>query len=301
MYQIKQLPEDFVVNEVLDLKTEEGSFSYYKLTKNNISLDDALEVISEKLNIKRKFINFAGTKDKKAVTTQTISISKGPKKDFDFGNVRLDYVGMGKERINLGQLKGNTFEIIIRNIEKMPEPKTKFVNSFGEQRFGIHKNNHEVGKLLLKRDFKSACALIDNRKIQAYLREKPTDFIGALRQLNKKILMMYIHAYQSHLWNALTEKHKEDIILPLIGFETENNEAEALLKKDGLSTRDFIFREIPELSSSGDSRNIYAEAEKLEIGIPEDDELNKGKKKLKLKFFLKKGSYATEFIRQVML
>jgi len=306
-YQIKQKPEDFKVEEVMELKIEKnGKYSYYILEKTNFSTVRAIQKIADMLHVTRKYINFSGSKDKKAITKQYISIQSGPKRSFETPDLKLTYIGKGNKRINLGELKGNNFEIIVRNIKNLPEikGKEKFLNLFGEQRFST--NNIEIGRKLLKRDFKGACELIDNEKLQNYLEKNPTDFIGALRQIDKKILSFYIHAYQSSIWNKIAKEYDDgkNRIIPIVGFDTElkgeiGKKIQEELKKDNLTQRSFIFRELPEITSAGSERKQYAEAKNLEIRKLENDEMNPGMKKIKLKFFLPKGCYATEFIKHI--
>jgi tRNA(Glu) U13 pseudouridine synthase TruD len=62
-----------------------------------------------------------------------------------------------------------------------------------------------------------------------------------------------------------------------------------------------VIKEFPELSSEGTERDVFAEAQKLSIGELEGDELNPGRKKVKLSFVLQPGSYATEFVRQLFI
>jgi len=45
------------------------------------------------------------------------------------------------------------------------------------------------------------------------------------------------------------------------------------------------------------SRQLYAEAEDLEVLEESDDEMNANKRKIKIRFKLNKGSYATEYIK----
>ena len=120
MYQIKQKPEDFIVNEVLDLKLEPGNFSYYSLKKTDYNTVSALEVLSKRFKIPLKNFGFAGNKDRTAITTQHISIKKGSKKfeDQKFDKIELKFLGTGKNPISLAQNKGNEFEITIRNLEE---------------------------------------------------------------------------------------------------------------------------------------------------------------------------------------
>ncbi|MBT3407516.1 tRNA pseudouridine(13) synthase TruD [Candidatus Woesearchaeota archaeon] len=300
MYKIKQLPEDFVVNEVLDLNlNEKGQYSYYKLSKTNFNTVTAVLKIADYWKFKPKFINFAGTKDKVAVTTQFISISRGPQKDIDLKDINVKYLGKGDERLNLGTLKGNNFEITIRNITRKPSSIKRIRNLFDSQRFGIKNNNHIIGKHIIKKEFKVACEIINDYKLKVHLKGHINDYVGALKRIPKKILMLYINAYQSHLWNEMIQNSNEEK-LPLIGFNTDETDVvKEILKREGITLRDFIIRPIPELSQEGDDRKVFVDVKNLEIGELEDDELNLSKKKVLIKFFLTKGSYATQVIKQM--
>ncbi len=306
--QIKAIPEDFVVKEVIDLKTNSGDYSFYTLKKRNYTTIKAVSFIAEKLNVNVKNIGFAGMKDKNAVTEQAVSIFGGPKKDFKFNDIELKFLGNGSERINLGDNKGNYFEIVVRNIEKVPKIKKFIINYFDEQRFST--NNAEIGKALIKGDFKNACDLLKNEEeIADCLKTKPGDYVGALRNINKRILHLFIHAYQSYIWNKTVEeylkkKKSDKIKIPIVGFGTElggkiGEIINKILKEEKINPRDFIIRQIPAISSEGNERDLIAEISELEIGKLEADELNSGKKKIKLKFFLRKGSYATAVVKQL--
>mgnify|MGYP001163227404 CR=1 FL=1 len=321
-YILKAIPDDFIVEEIKEIKhLEKGNYSYYILRKKDIGTAEAISKISRKLNIDKKYINFAGNKDKKAVTSQHISISRGPENDFEDANWSLKFMGKFKERINLGDLNGNHFEITIRNIESAPKTKDYFVNYFDEQRFS--KNNAEIGKLIVKKDFKSACELIENEKMEYFLVEKPNEYANALKS-EKKLVKIYIHAFQSYLWNKYASEYVrkygkniknsdyslgklyfgdiENKKIPLVGFGTDiDEEMKILLKEEGISQRDFLIKSIPELSSEGDERDLIVKAENVKIEKLANDDLNKGKKKVVISFNLPKGSYATMFIKSLFL
>ena len=53
----------------------------------------------------------------------------------------------------------------------------------------------------------------------------------------------------------------------------------------------------PELASAGGVRQASVKASKLKIGRLQKDELNEGKKKVKVNFELPKGAYATLLIK----
>ena len=118
MYKIKQLPEDFIVKEISDVRTGNGQYVHYILKKTNYTTIDSLQVLSKKFNIPLKNFGFAGNKDKNAITEQKISIFRGSKnyENAVFNNIELKYLGNGKEPISLGDLEGNEFTIAIRSL-----------------------------------------------------------------------------------------------------------------------------------------------------------------------------------------
>ncbi len=312
MYKLKENPEDFIVNEVTNIKTKDsGRFFYYWMTKKNYNGHDALKIIADRLNVRSKFIGFAGTKDRAAITKQLISITSTTKQKIDALNlkdIKLDFFGLGDIPISLGDLKGNEFIITIRNLERQPNlEKNKFINYFGKQRFS--KNNSDVGKAILQKKFKKAIELIlekdgnYEKNMRYFLQTNSKNNIGALRLVPRKILKMFVHAYQSKLWNDTASFCVENKIkikqIPIVGFGTEfeNEEIESFLqeklKYDNLTQRDFIVQSIPELTSEGNDRDLFIDTE-IKLLEKTDD-------MIKIEFFLQKGAYATEVIRQLLV
>ena len=81
---IKDSPEDFVVDEVTNIKPKKsGDQVYVLLTKTNWTTQRAINAIARALRITKRRIGFAGTKDKRAVTSQVISIFKKTKEDIE--------------------------------------------------------------------------------------------------------------------------------------------------------------------------------------------------------------------------
>jgi len=307
MYKIKQIPEDFIVKEISSIKPSKGEFALFLLKKKNFTTVRALEKIGKAIHKPLKDFGFAGNKDRAAVTEQVCSVKSASKESLEklkIADIEIEYIGQNEKPASLGELEGNYFEIVVRNIDNLPEMNKRFVNLFGEQRFS--RNNAEIGKAILKKDFKKAVEIVlggtgdVEERARKFLESNQTNHVGALRQVPKPILKLYVHSYQSFLWNKIALKDsketKDNISVPLIGFGTE--EMPDILQEEGINPRDFIIKELPDLSSEGSERNLYAEAEDLKTGNLEDDELNSGKKKILLKFRLGKGSYATEFIRQ---
>jgi len=341
MYRIKQIPEDFIVKEINNLEiNENGKYAYFLLKKKDYTTEKAVSAVAEYLKKPRKDIGYAGSKDKNALTEQFISI-KGPikKQDIILKDIELRYVGKGKERINLGDLRGNEFIITVRNLDDFNldiKEELQIPNYFDEQRFS--ENNAEVGEAIIKKNFRKAVELIlkgspeekDNFEsdVKMHILERPNDFIGAIKKVPKKVRMMYVHAFQSLIFNeTVAEIIKTNAVdykivnysegrfifpkdemqnqkIPLIGFGTEFKDKEiekislGLIEKHKISLRDFIVREMPELSFEGDYRDMFIAAENIKTEI-KDDELNKNKKKCIISFTLPKGSYATILIKKI--
>ena len=322
---IKSSPKDFIVEEIPDyVISDNGDYSVYKMSKMSLNTEQAVDMISKRFHIERNSIKYAGSKDKNAYTTQYISIFREKRRlSLNDTNLNLGYVGQSKDPISLGSLKGNRFEIIIREItdeqqkifirraERMPV----MPNYFDDQRFS--KNNFQIVLAMLKKDFKKASALILESQgyhediARSHLSEYPTDYVGAIRCMPKKLLSMYIHSVQSYIFNTILSDRLEEHAagkgimayeveyslgkmvfldaleesdysasgidtIPLIGFDSgQYTEHDALLKsllKDlGIVEKDFIIRAIPDLTTEGASRECFVPITGLQYEFFEDD------------------------------
>ena len=379
--KLKLTPEDFYVREIIDFsKKDPGeTFQYFLMWKRNLTTIRAIKIISKKLKISKKRISFAGEKDKKAITEQYISIRglRDFQERYDFGNVKLKYIGSFGEPIRISDISYNYFEIKAREVtseelkafeKNVDIYKEGFINYFDEQRFGdIRCNNHLIGKELIKRNWEEACKVLltfesNNENVLAtnarhwlksnwgkwkeaitkfpkwldielavlnYLVSNPIDFLGALKKLHKRLLKMFIHSYQSYLWNLAVSKfiynncenlkeihlsfgelkipndkefitqHKETRV-PIIGYDTNLDKYSQfkkiylnLLSQENISLEDFFFIEIPYLSSEGHERKMIETPKNLEYEIKEDHIL--------LRFMLSRGTYATMLIKHLFI
>lgn len=231
--EIKKRVSDFIVREisidgkVLDLSCfndnvvvqskiivpgNENNFLYLHLTleKFNLDTNEAIRRLCRILHFSRKRVGYAGLKDRRAVTSQRISLWKPDLKTLE--SFRSRYVALHspewcQNRIEIGSLKGNFFEIIIRNIslEKQDLIETTnecfkqmsfgIANYFGEQRFGAdRKVTHLVGKEFIKGNVENAVMLYltrpSNEEKHVALARKnlleSKDFKKALKEFPKK-------------------------------------------------------------------------------------------------------------------
>ncbi|QQG39108.1 MAG: tRNA pseudouridine(13) synthase TruD [Candidatus Woesearchaeota archaeon] len=305
MFTIKEEPEDFLVEEVIDLNLSNGKYIYFYLEKRNYNTVKAIEVLAKILNIPFKNFGFAGNKDKKAITKQVVSVygaNEEKIKSISLNDIKVEVIGRGDKPISLGDLKGNRFEIVVKN-GGLREKRDFFINYFGEQRFGKNCDNHLIGKALLKRDFNSICEKLG-------IEEKN---VNGLKKYGIKKIKFYLHSYQSYLFNELLKErikeceHFESVYclgeylflnkkiknfkLPLPNFDVEIYDS--LLEGDGLTKEAFIFREMPELVSDTVERDVIIDIKDLKIESSKDYYL--------CKFYLPKGSYATVFLKSLFV
>ena len=265
---IRNQYEDFYVEEIPEtLPTGEGPNIWIWIEKLGRTTLDVLLDIARDLHISRKRMGFAGMKDKKALTRQWICISNMDSdaqleevlalKDQIY-NTKFLKVERGRKKLRMGQLKGNKFRILIRDIEDIAQATvtansvlkqlevTGVPNYFGWQRFGKPRTNtHLVGEALIQNDLKKAVDRyignpseeehFENQKARkAYdegnleeslnlmskgmryekmmIRELIRDskkgeltdqsYMNALHALPKPLQRMFVHAYQSYLFNA---------------------------------------------------------------------------------------------------
>ncbi|MEM1684252.1 MAG: tRNA pseudouridine(13) synthase TruD [Nanopusillaceae archaeon] len=168
--KIKEKPEDFYVKEIIDLKSKNpgSKYVYFLMWKKNLSTIRAIKTIAKNLRISKKRIFFAGEKDKKTVSEQYIAVKdlKEFKHEYDFGNVKLKYVGSFDDPIRISDIIENYFLIKAKDVkedeidifkENLKIFKDIFFNYFDEQRFGdIRYINHLVGKAIINRNWEEA-------------------------------------------------------------------------------------------------------------------------------------------------
>jgi tRNA pseudouridine13 synthase len=195
MVRIKQIPEDFEVREIFEKqpvreghRTEDDDYVWFTMKKTNYDLFKALKTLSRFLNVSIKRFGYAGTKDKRAVTYQKISVWKIPAERLEslrLRDIELSDFEERRERINLGDLAGNEFRVVVRDIgmtkkrienileDRMEEIRRKgVINLFGKQRFGSYRKvTHVVGHSILRNDPEQA--------VKDYLtitsKDEPTD------------------------------------------------------------------------------------------------------------------------------
>ena len=113
--KLKRSPEDFLVEEISAFpeKVEGGKFTVAKVTAENWEMNRLVRQLSRSLGISRSKIGFAGTKDKRAVTTQLMSFEVPLEQvtSLSLHQVTITDAYRAKKGIDLGELIGNAFNI----------------------------------------------------------------------------------------------------------------------------------------------------------------------------------------------
>ncbi|CAJ1961042.1 unnamed protein product [Sphenostylis stenocarpa] len=202
-----------------------GKFVRFHIYKENKDTHEALGVIGNMLGIQPKSFGFAGTKDKRAVTTQRVTVYKQRASRLASLNKRLF----------------DSEDIIKASADALG--RLGFINYFGLQRFGSGSlPTHLIGSALLRGEWKLAVDMIlDPRdgdilfirhaiaNARKYYKES-NDVVGTLKQLPRYLVAEravlqslkmspgnYLQAlksiprtlrmfYQSYLWNHAASK-----------------------------------------------------------------------------------------------
>ncbi len=158
-----------------DASLERDYFARFVLEKRNWNSMQALAEIARRLHAHPKRFDFAGTKDRNALTVQQCSaFAIQPERLLALEIKDIEILGAwkSKNKVRLGELAGNRFTITLTS-ENCGTPKVTpsakkiaakakklryvFPNYFGSQRFGSMRGNAAlVGAALLKKDFEGA-------------------------------------------------------------------------------------------------------------------------------------------------
>ena len=338
----------------VDLSKGENDYSYYVLEKKLLSTFQAIKLVANAFRLSKYRIGFAGEKDKKALTYQFISIKDGPAKDYKGQNFSVYYLGKGNKPIRMAELEGNFFEIRVYS-QNPPKGYTIFPNYYDVQRFGDKRLiNHLIGREILKGNCEEAVKILltytgkeskKATKFRLFLQEnwgnfkealrlipkaldvekavlqfliKKQDYCRALKKLHPRIRGLFIHAYQSYVFNEtlkeLIKRKLDDFVtikdllefyftdreiidyIPIVGadikLEGEVGEIiKEILEKDGIELE--AFKNNPIYKESGTKRKAFVKAENFSYKKESSSWL--------VRFYLPRGSYATVALRSIFL
>ncbi|XP_073508347.1 pseudouridylate synthase 7 homolog isoform X2 [Phyllobates terribilis] len=239
-----------------------GSFCHFVLYKENKDTMDAINVLSKFLRVKPNIFSYMGTKDKRAITVQAIAVLKITAQRLAHLNKCLMNFKLGnftyqKNPLKLGELQGNNFTVVLRNItgtdEQVEQAMTSlrdigFINYYGMQRFGTTAvPTYQVGRAILQSNWNEMIDLIlkprpgaekgylvqcreewaKTKDPDAALQKLPVkrcvegqllrglskygmkNIVTAFGIIPRNNRLMYVHSYQSYVWNNMVSKRIE--------------------------------------------------------------------------------------------
>ncbi|PAA76175.1 hypothetical protein BOX15_Mlig025673g7, partial [Macrostomum lignano] len=145
---------------------DRGAYCHFVMHLHGKGTLNAIDNIARGMRMKPSHFAYCGTKDKRAVTSQWVSVHKVEAARIKSVANRISGVSVGnfcykQNPLRLGDHLGNEFSLIIRDVQASSEDiassvaslkSAGFVNYFGLQRFGQSGNGgtFEVGRALLR-------------------------------------------------------------------------------------------------------------------------------------------------------
>ncbi len=178
--------------EPIDAPTDAYPHLVFRATLRGWDTNDFAARLSDALGISRERVNWAGTKDKYAVTTQLFSVYGADPEEPDVDGADLEVLGRAGRNLEFGDLAGNAFTLVVTDLDR-PDNAAEITeelaafgdledasgsedaagtsvgvpNFFGQQRFGSRRPvTHEVGLEIVRDDWEGA--------VMAYL-GRPTE------------------------------------------------------------------------------------------------------------------------------
>lgn len=162
--RIRTTDADFQVVEDLGYEPAgEGEHYYLWVEKEGQNTEFVAEDLARRIKVHRKFVSYAGMKDRHAITRQWFSVHL-PGKDelaeslFDGSLYRVLTCSRHLKKLHTGVLQGNHFKLVLREFQgdrcefeaRLQRVKENgFPNYFGEQRFGYEGGNLEAAEAML--------------------------------------------------------------------------------------------------------------------------------------------------------
>jgi tRNA pseudouridine13 synthase len=183
---LRETPETFLVREIEQfdvalaaLDADRGSYPelVFRATLRGWDTNGFASALSDRLGISRERVSWAGTKDKRAISTQLFSVRDVAAEALpEIARAELEPLGRAGRPVLFGDLAGNSFEITVTDPDRPgqatavadslrvdapgePADRTRVgvPNYFGQQRFGsLRAISHLTGLAILRKDWETA-------------------------------------------------------------------------------------------------------------------------------------------------
>ena len=320
--QIKQTPEDFIVEEIpAYLPSGEGEFIYLWIEKRDMGTDYFLRQMSQRLGIPRDEFGMAGLKDRHAVTRQWVSLPKQAESRIDQlegDGIKVLQVSRHGNKLKPGHLHGNRFEITIRepdiNHRKLTPSLIARIkalgmpNFYGDQRFGADGQTLQLGRDLLRGGTlpgnqrflrKLALSAVQSFLFNRYLAQRMRDAL-LHTVIQGDVMAKYPMGGMFVVENRDTEQarfDKREIVStgPMFGKKMKQASGEAALREQRILPE--VGLRIEDLQGFG---KLLQGTRRFNLVYPEGLEAIADDAAVRIKFALPAGSYATVLLDEIM-
>ena len=244
MAKIKVKPEDFIVDELIDIPfSNKGAYTVLKLEKRFWNTLDVIDYVARKMNVSKNLFARAGLKDRYSHSTQYLTYKGDFKHALKDDNFAITPIGRSSSAVKPGMLRGNRFTIALRNLTKRDAERIRFnanevlehgfPNYFDEQRFGSARHGQGfIAKKMVLEHYQGALKLLmcyaykeDNaheKKFKEYCLSHWRDWHGCLKTapLFYRPVLRYLCARPKDYKNALKKIDREFLNLYLLAYQS---------------------------------------------------------------------------------
>ncbi len=243
--KLKRLPDDFQVEELADFAPgQSGDHALYRLVKRGIGSIEAMDAVCRRWRIARQQLSYCGLKDRHALTTQFVSIRRGPRRGLRQTNLKLDYLGQLDRAVGPHDIRGNRFRVVVRSLtdrevaaarEAIEEvARDGLPNYFDDQRFGsVGESGEFVAQAWIRSDWERTLWLalaeanpLDrsrDRDEKRVLREHWGDWAtcrAKLKQPARRAVVSYLMDHAGDFRGALARIRSDERGLYLAAFQS---------------------------------------------------------------------------------
>lgn len=320
----KRDPVDFRVDENLGFEPDgAGEHLWLQIEKTGCNTQDVIDALADSLGAKQKDIGYSGLKDKHAVTTQWISVPYPILNDLPetselfatLAGVVVLQLTRGSRKLRRGVHRENIFRIRLHDIQSDHDgiderlrmvSRVGFPNYFGEQRFGIGGRNIDLARNMFS----------GKRKLTRFKRSM---YLSAARSWLFNQVLSVRHNDGSWLTvldgdvcvldgtNSIFKCEKSDASIqqrhaefdlhvtgPLYGRGQPMTDGTVLaLESESLAAEELLCSGLAEAGLKAERRALRAVARNLNWNWSDN-------KTLELSFSLRRGSYATALLAEIV-
>jgi tRNA pseudouridine13 synthase len=311
--------EDFEVEEIpLYTPRGEGSHTFVWVEKCDRTTEDVARELARRAGVRAGEVGYAGRKDRRALTRQWFSIpGAGPEDALGFvlRGARVLEAHRHPHKLRVGQLRGNRFSILVRDVPDALRSRLGarlahleqigMSNRYGPQRYGRDGSNARQGAEVLRgalrpRDRRHARFLLSALQARAFddvLAERPLPLdvveVGDVAQVCKSGGLFRVEDLQREAPRA--RRFEISATGPIFGTRMPTPSGAPAERERAVSERWGLH----ELAASAALPRLRGGRRPLRVR-PREATLSAEGQGVRLRFALPAGSYATVFLEEVL-